>query len=209
MNIRVNSDSSYIRILNTAINSERFDIYINDVLAFSNILYKNFTPYSPMIPGKYNIKVYENGNNDNIILNQELNIAGGNVATVVITGVYPKLMVLAVSENPNEPIEDKTSKFRLAHLSPTAPSIDLSINGVKMIDELPFGKSTNYAQIPNGIYDFLVEQSDIDIQGNKVKFRKNKNVQLKNKKIYTIYVVGDGDNIDIIQSLDVTTYTNK
>ncbi len=209
MNIRVNSDSSYIRILNTAVNSEKFDIYINDILAFSNVLYKNFTPYSPMIPGKYNIKVYENGNNDNIILDQELNIAGGNVGTVVITGVYPKLMVLAVSEDPNESIENKTSKFRLAHLSPTGPPIDLSINGVKMVDELPFGKSTNYAQIPIGIYDFLVEQSDIDIQGNKVKFRKNKNVQLKDKKIYTIYVVGDGNTIDIIQSLDVTTYTNK
>lgn len=209
MNIRVNNDSSYIRILNTAVNGEKFDIYINDLLTFSNVWYKNFTPYSPMIPGKYNIKVYENGNNDNTILDQELNIAGGNIGTIVITGVYPKLMILAVSEDPNECIENKTSKFRLAHLSPTSPPIDLSINGVKMVDELPFGKSTNYAQIPSGIYDFLVEQSDIDIQVNKEKFRENKNIQLKDKKIYTIYVVGDGNNIDIIQSLDVTTYTNK
>ncbi|MGL5641290.1 MAG: DUF4397 domain-containing protein, partial [Paraclostridium sp.] len=101
------------------------------------------------------------------------------------------------------------AKFRIAHLSPTMLPIDLMVNNVKMIDEIPFGKRTNYAQVPSGIYDFIVEESDIDIPEDKDKVRINKKIQIKDKKIYTIYVVGDSPGIEIIQSLDVTTYMNK
>lgn len=209
MQIRVNGESSYIRFLNATSNSNKIEIYMNDMLIFSNIRYKDFTSYAPILPGDYTIKVYECENTDNIMLEQDLSIAGGNVATLVISGLVPKLIMLAVFEDPNEEIYEGNAKFRIAHLSPTMLPIDLMVNNVKMIDEIPFGKRTNYAQVPSGIYDFMVEESDIDIPEDKDKIRINKKIQIKDKKIYTIYVVGDSPDIEIIQSLDVTTYMNK
>lgn len=209
MKIRVNNDASYIRVFNATANSDEIDVYINDILVFSNVKYREFVPYTPTFPGDYTVKVYECGNDEKLILEQELTIAGGNVGTLVITGIMPKLMMLAVFENPNEEICDSNAKFRIAHLSPTTEPIDLTVNNVKMIDEIPFGKRTNYAQVPTGIYDFVIEGSNIEMQENKQKVRISKKIELKDKKIYTIYLIGDVADIEIIQSLDIITYMNK
>ncbi|WP_250675691.1 DUF4397 domain-containing protein [Paraclostridium ghonii] len=209
MKIRVNNDASYIRVFNATANSDEIDVYVNDILVFSNVRYREFVPYTPTFPGDYTVKVYECGNDKKLILEQELTIAGGNVGTLVITGIMPKLMMLAVFENPNEEICDSNAKFRIAHLSPTTEPIDLTVNNVKMIDEIPFGKRTNYAQVPTGIYDFVIEGSNIEMQENKDKVRISKKIELKDKKIYTIYLIGDVADIEIIQSLDIITYMNK
>ncbi|GAA0715121.1 hypothetical protein GCM10008904_31620 [Paraclostridium ghonii] len=209
MKIRVNNDASYIRVFNATANSDEIDVYINDILVFSNVRYREFVPYTPTFPGDYTVKVYECGNDEKLILEQELTIAGGNVGTLVITGIMPKLMMLAVFENPNEEICDSNAKFRIAHLSPTTEPIDLTVNNVKMIDEIPFGKRTNYAQVPTGIYDFVIEGSNIEMQESKEKVRIGKKIELKDKKIYTIYLIGDLPDIEIIQSLDIITYMNK
>lgn len=209
MKIRVNNDASYIRVFNATANSDEIDVYINDILIFSNVRYREFVPYTPTFPGDYTVKVYECGNTEKPILEQELTIAGGNVGTLVITGIMPKLMMLAVFEDPNEEICDSNAKFRIAHLSPTTEPIDLTVNNVKMIDEVPFGKRTSYAEVPTGIYDFVIEESSLETQGNKEQIRISKKIELKDKKIYTIYLIGDIPDIEIMQSLDIITYMNK
>ncbi len=59
-------------------------------------------------------------------------------------------------EDPNEKSRNLNAKFRIAHLSPTTDPVDLIVNGVKMIEEVPFGKRTNYAEVPSGIYNFVI-----------------------------------------------------
>ena len=209
MKIRVNNNASYIRVFNTVANSEKIDVYINDILIFSNIMYREFVPYTPTFPGDYKVKVYESSENKKLILEQNLTIAGGNIGTLVITGIMPKVMLLAVFEDPNEKICDSNAKFRIAHLSPTTEPVDLTVNGIKMIDEIPFGKRTNYAQVPAGIYDFTIEESNLELKENNEVIQISKKVELKSNKIYTIYLIGDIPNIEVIQSLDIITYTNK
>lgn len=209
MKIRVNNDASYIRVFNATANSDKIDVYINDVLVFSDVRYREFVPYTPTFPGDYTVKVYECGNSEKLILEQELTIAGGNVGTLVITGIMPKLMLLAVFEDPNEKTCESNAKFRIAHLSPTTEPIDLTVNGVKMIDEIPFGKRTNYAEVPIGVYDFTIEESNVESEERNAGIRISKKIELKDNKIYTIYLIGDVPDIEIIQSLDIITYMNK
>lgn len=207
MNIRVTRDTSYIRVFNATTNSDEFDVYINDKPIFLNVRYKGFVPYVPTFPGNYKVKVYDSKDSENLILEQDIKIAGGNVGTLVIAGVMPKLMMLAVFEDPNEKARSLNAKFRIAHLSPTTEPVDLIVNGVKMIDEVPFGKRTNYAEVPSGVYDFKIEESLDDL--NREKISINKRVELKDNKIYTIYLVGDISDIELIQSLDIITYMNN
>ena len=78
-----------------------------------------------------------------------------------------------------------------------------------MIDEIPFGKRTNYAEVPKGIYEFVIEENEFErIEKNKELKIRNK-IEIKNEKIYTLYIVGDFPNVEIIQSLDLTTYMNN
>lgn len=209
MKIRVNTDSSYIRILNAAPNSDDVDIYINGNLIFSEIRYKNFTPYTPTSPGNYEIEIYESGNKENLIHNHSLTIAGGNAGTLVITGLMPKIMILAVFEDPTEQVGKGNSKFRVAHISPTTSPVDVNVNTVKMIEEIPFGKRTNYAEVPSGIYDFAIEENEFDRIDKSKDIKISNKIEIKNEKIYTLYVVGDFPNVEIIQSLDLTTYMNN
>lgn len=208
MKIRVNIDSSYIRILNAVPNSDEFDIYINGNLIIENIKYKDFSPYTPTVPGNYEVEIYRSGDKEELLYQQSLTIAGGNAGTVVITGLMPKLMILAVFEDPTEVVECGNAKFRVAHLSPTTSPVDVNVNNVRMIDEIPFGKRTNYAEVPRGIYDFLVEENEFDRIGKNKEIKISNRVEIKNQKIYTLYIVGDFPNVEIIQSLDLNTYMN-
>lgn len=209
MKIRVNTDSSYIRMLNAVPCSDEFDIYINDNLVFRDIRYKDFTPYTPTVPGNYEIEIYKSGDKEELLHRHSLTIAGGNAGTIVIAGLTPKLMILAVFEDPTETVEFGNAKFRVAHLSPTTSPVDINVNTVRMIDEIPFGKRTNYAEVPKGIYEFVIEENEFDrIEKNKELKIRNK-IEIKNEKIYTLYIVGDFPNVEIIQSLDLTTYMNN
>lgn len=209
MRIRVNTDSSYLRILNAIPNSQEIDIYINGNLVFSNMRYKEFSPYTPTAPGNYEIEIYKSGDREEVIHSHSVTIAGGNAGTLVVTGIIPKLMILAVFEDPTEHVARGNAKFRVAHLSPTTSPVDVTVNTVKMIEEIPFGKRTNYAEVPTGVYDFLIEENEFDrIDKNNDINIKNK-IEIKNEKIYTLYIVGDSSNAEIIQSLDLTTYINN
>ncbi|MGL5748907.1 MAG: DUF4397 domain-containing protein [Paraclostridium sp.] len=209
MKIRIGKEASYLRVLNAIPNSDNIDIYANGNLIFSSIEYKNFSSYTPTSPGNYNIEVYRSGENNDSLHTHTLNIAGGNVGTLVVTGILPKLMLLAVYEDPHEEVENGNAKFRIAHLSPTSSPVDIVVNNVKMIDEIPFGKRTNYAEIPNGMYKFLVEENEFDRTDTDNYLQVRQNVEIKDKKIYTIYILGDAPNVEIIQSLDLTTYMNN
>lgn len=209
MKIRVGTDSSYIRMLNAIPNSDEVDVYVNGNLIFSDIRYKEFSSYTPTAPGNYDVEIYKAGNRDELLHSHNLTIAGGNAGTLVITGLIPKLMILAVYENPSEQVEPGNSKFRIAHLSPTTSPVDITVNTVKMIEEIPFGKRTNYAEVPTGIYDFLIRENEFDRINQSEELSIINKVEIKNGKIYTIYIVGDLPNVEIIQSLDLTTYMNN
>lgn len=209
MKIRVSTDSSYIRILNAIPNSNEVDIYVNGNRVFSDIGYKEFSAYTPTVPGNYEIEVYKSGDTNELLHTHSLTIAGGNAGTLVMTGLLPKIMMLAVFEDPNEKVEPGNSKFRVAHLSPTTSPVDITVNTVKMIEEIPFGKRTNYAEVPNGTYDFLIEENEFDRIDKTQDLNFKNKIKIKNGKIYTIYIVGDLPDIEIIQSLDLTTYMNE
>jgi len=67
---RVSPKTSYLRILHASPKSPAVDVYINDMLKFSNLAYADFTDYIEVITGNYNIKIYAAGNKTTPVLNK-------------------------------------------------------------------------------------------------------------------------------------------
>ena len=103
--------------------------------------------------------------------------------------------------------DDKTQKpstkdavVRIINLSPELGVIDVKFNGVAYADDIEYRDETEYTYLPIGKYVVAVED------GNNVNQFAQGNYEFKANRIYTIYIVGNKPNIEIIQSVDGNTY---
>ncbi|MBP3928065.1 MAG: DUF4397 domain-containing protein [Peptostreptococcaceae bacterium] len=203
MDINLNINNASIRVFHAIPGAPAVDVYSNGTLLFENISYKEFTPYIVVPKGRYYIKVYATGTTTQPLIEEELQVQGANMITVAATGSVNDLddleLVPYVEANPNSLTSGK-SKVRAIHLSPDAPDVDVLNNGNVLFGDLEFRDATNYAQVNPGQYNLGVAPTGTTNVVLPI------NVNLKENKIYTIYVIGELSNLEYIQSLDGSTY---
>lgn len=77
-----------------------------------------------------------------------------------------------------------TSRFRLVHNVANAPSVDLFINGTKVLSNYPYTSTSDYLQVPSGTHLISVKIADGDT------LLLNGTVNLDFSKSYTFVVCG-------------------
>lgn len=85
---------------------------------------------------------------------------GGNETT---TG-SPDDLNIETTDNPCEAVQQGNAAIRFAHLSPDAPTtdIDLGIEGVPVLDGVPFGTVTPYLVLPAKTFNVSVKPTEED-----------------------------------------------
>ena len=94
----------------------------------------------------------------------------------------------------------KVSSFRVVHLSPNTPAVDILVNNKILVENLAFKQNTSYVDIAPGSYNI-----EAVLNSNKESVLVFGAV-LKTNRIYTIYIVGESPNLRAIQSVDGNTY---
>ncbi|WP_044642020.1 DUF4397 domain-containing protein [Risungbinella massiliensis] len=94
------------------------------------------------------------------------------------------------------------AKVRFLHASPNAPTVDVYIDGKKVVDNVPYAGVTTYSDITAG--DHKVEIYPV---GTKEKALLSKNVKTDAGQRYTISIVGrvDDPNNDLLLDLLVAS----
>ncbi|WP_195250899.1 DUF4397 domain-containing protein [Romboutsia sp. 1001713B170207_170306_H8] len=200
MKIRLDMNTSYIRVLHAAPNAPAVDVYAGDMILFSNLTFEQFSSYIPVPQGSYTINVYIAGTEENPVISQNVDVPGGSMITVASTGNLNNLTLVPYIESNPRNLQDGKSRVRAIHLSPNAPEVDIYVNGNEMFSDVEFREATDYIDVNYGEYRIEVKVANTD------NIVLSSNVNLKDRKVYSLYVLGDVPNLTLVQSLDGCTY---
>ncbi|WP_018248031.1 DUF4397 domain-containing protein [Orenia marismortui] len=180
-----NDAKAYIRILHAAPQAPAVDVYANNNLIAQNLSYRNFTDYISVMPGRYNIKVYPAGKKRNPVIDTSVNIIENTISTVAAIGQSPNLSLLPIEE-PRIPIRPNRAYVRAAHLSPNAPSVNVTQeNNVILFRDIGYKEVTDYISLRPGTYTFEVKPTGSDQTVLYVP-----NARLTGNRFYTLYIIG-------------------
>lgn len=199
----INPNISYIRFLNASPNTQPVDIYINNKLIGTNLQFKDFTNYMPIIPGVHNIKFFALGTKKPII-NKNLIIPDSRIFTIPLIDSLDNINIEIV-EDPKQKLTPGKTNLRFINLSPNTPEVNLYIKNVgKVFENVGFTDITNYIELSPKSYEF-----DVRLDSNDKSIVKHPDANFTANRFYSIYLVGVLDGkppIQVLIPLDGNSY---
>lgn len=198
--VKIESGTSLLRVFHAAPQAPAVDVYINEKLVFSNLQFTQFSSYVKLKEGEYRIDIFQTGTMVQPIISGSLDLDEGQMLTIAAIGNLDDLSLLVINDNADKKASPKVSSFRVVHLSPNTPAVDILVNNKILVENLAFKQNTSYVDIAPGSYNI-----EAVLNSNKESVLVFGAV-LKTNRIYTIYIVGESPNLRAIQSVDGNTY---
>lgn len=196
----VKNNSSLVRVFHAVPDVQTVDVYVNGQMVFNNLEFGDFTNYIYLDKGEYNIAIYPSGKTDQPAINQMVDIPSQQIFTVAATGDLNNLSLLVIPDKITKSPSQKYSAVRIIHLSPTAPGVDVVVNGDTLFENIEFREGTDYVDLNPGTYNINVLLNSDKSLVLPLKVTLNEN------KIYTIYIIGNASNLKALQVVDGNTY---
>ena len=198
--VKIESGTSLLRVFHAAPQAPAVDVYINEKLVFSNLQFTQFSSYVKLKEGEYRIDIFQTGTMVQPIISGSLDLDEGQMLTIAAIGNLDDLSLLVINDNADKKASSKVSSFRVVHLSPNTPAVDILVNNKILVENLAFKQNTSYVDIAPGSYNI-----EAVLNSNK-ELVLVFGAMLKANRIYTIYIVGESPNLRAIQSVDGNTY---
>ena len=196
---KIEENKGLIRYLNVLPSQKSVDIYVNNKLLYSDVKYKSFTPYIYMENRSYKIDIYEAGTK-NILIRTTFIIPDESLFTLAISGNIGQEALIIVDEDIEQKSSNSQAVVRFVNLSPDLPIADIFNNDKPIVDNIDYKDQTIYEYLNPGGYT-------ISVKGNLNGYDLvTTNIQFKTDRIYSIYIIGDIPNVELLQSVDGNTY---
>lgn len=196
---KFNPNYSLIRVLHAVPSGEVVDVYINNTLFFSDLVFRQFSPYIYVPEGSYQMSVYSANTRENPLISRNINVDRNELVTIAIAGNVGTLRLVNIEEGTQAPTEGK-SKTRVVNLVPNSPDLNIRYNGTVLFEHNDFRDVTDYEEIDPGIYII-----DLELVENG-KIVRTTRVNINPDRIYTLYLLGNAANIEVFQSLDGASF---
>jgi len=198
--LSIPDNGSLIRVFHAVPNAPAVDVYVNDVLVFGNITFRQFSNYIPLDAGTVTISIFAAATTSPALITAELMVPVNGIFTTAATGNIDDLSLLVLDDTAPEEVSTSLSEVRVVHLAPNAPAVNVLIDGMSFVQNIHFREMTMYAMVPPNTYVMTV----VNPQNNAtvLTFRIN----LKENFISTIYIIGDLPQLSALQSIDGSTY---
>lgn len=196
----VKNNSSLVRVFHAVPDVQAVDVYVNGNMVFNNLEFGDFTNYIYLDKGEYNIAIYPSGKTDQPAINQMVDIPSQQIFTVAATGDLNNLSLLVIPDKITKSPSQRYSAVRIIHLSPTAPGVDVVVNGDTLFENIEFREGTDYVDLNPGTYNINVLLNSDKSVVLPLKVTLNEN------KIYTIYIIGNPSDLKALQVVDGNTY---
>lgn len=196
---KIEENKGLIRYLNVLPSQKSIDIYVNNKLLYSDVKYKSFTPYIYMENRSYKIDIYEAGTK-NILIRTTFIIPDESLFTLAISGNIGQEALIIVDEDIEQKSSNSQAVVRFVNLSPDLPIADIFNNDKPIVDNIDYKDQTIYEYLNPGVYTISVKGN---LNGDDLV---TTNIQFKTDRIYSIYIIGDIPNVELLQSVDGNTY---
>ena len=193
----------YIRFFNASPAEQRVDIYVNGRRVASNLLYREFTEYTKVLPGSYRVAVFAAGTRRNPLAVSRIRVQSNKIYTLAFIGLRGDLTTQLIDDT-RRTLNGNRAYVRFVQLSPNAPTMDAYWDDSLVISELEYQDVSRYLQTSVGRHNLKMRDS---LSGANLV--EHPNIQLQGGKAYTIYVVGDMNDrtgLQVILPLEGASY---
>ena len=147
----------------------------------------------------YKIDIYEAGTK-NILIRTTFIIPDESLFTLAISGNIGQEALIIVDEDIEQKSSNSQAVVRFVNLSPDLPIADIFNNDKPIVDNIDYKDQTIYEYLNPGGYTISVKGN---LNGDDLV---TANIQFKTDRIYSIYIIGDIPNVELLQSVDGNTY---
>jgi len=176
--------NSFVRFLQASPGAPAVDIYTDGDLAFQNVAYNELTEFLVVGPEDMHIQVFAAGEETNPLIDTQLTIPASENITVAIIGTPPDVSLLPIFLSV-EPTTTDDGLIRLAHLSPTAPNVNLSIEGgPTLFSDVGYTQVTDFTSITPDSYNLQLRSASDD------EVILTAPLQVMPRQAYTVYAIG-------------------
>ena len=135
-----------------------------------------------------------------ILIKTTFRLPDENLFTLAITGNVGQEALIIVDEDVEQKTSNTQAVQRFINLSPDLPIADVFYNDKPVVDDIDYRDQTLYEYLDPGQYTVSVRGN---LTGNDIV---TSNIQFKPDRIYSIYIIGNPPNIELLQSVDGNTY---
>jgi hypothetical protein len=197
-----------IRAFNAIPSDVKLDVYVDKILLARELKYKQFSySIATSTLTTHNIRVFDSSKPDSPIIETQIQIPQGHVATINIIGTIQNPQIFMLTTSSNQPTYSDRALIRYANLYDS----DITVNVVKSKNVISTTmvkakEVSKYSVIAPGTYQF--QFSLTDSIGNN--FLSSNIYEIKSTRIYTFYLVGSPTNdpnypLEIIRTVDIMT----
>lgn len=195
-------EKANVMVIHASPDAPGVDLLVDNSIAGNGLTFPNNTPYLSVEKGNRNIKVNVAGTSTTVI-EESLNLDANKNYSIFAVGAVANLTPLVLEDDLTTPANGK-SHVRFLHLSPDAPSVDITTQeGIVIFGNISFKEFTPFTPINSGTYNLQVR-----LAGTETVVLDLNNIQAESGKIYTVFakgfVVGSGD-----QSIGAQIIVNK
>ncbi|MBT2662404.1 DUF4397 domain-containing protein [Bacillus sp. ISL-45] len=180
-----NTLPSMVRFLHASPPVKDVDIYVNGSRVVRDFSYKNNSSHMQLPPGKYQIDIYPAGESVSTVISKKIMVEPGRIYTAAIAGPAKNLRLLTFEDNPQTPVGE--TKARFIHLSPDAPSVDITgENGDVIFSNVSYKQATTYLAL-----NPMTVTLEAKVAGTKNTVVTIPDVKLEPNNAYTIVALGN------------------
>ena len=160
-----------VRFFHSSPNAPIVDITLDDgTTLFNDIAFGQSGGVIEVPAGKYNLEVRDETGTTTVLELGEVELLDGVCYSVYAIGLFdgdPSLTALITIDS--EPLR---ANLRVGHLSPDAPDVDVCLDGLLILEAVPFEVVSDYMPVREGVHQFKVvatgagcdDEGVIDIQ---------------------------------------------
>lgn len=152
--LELTDSRALVRVKHASPDAPAVDILVNGQAALSHVPFPVASAYLPLASGATNLKVNVAGT-DTTVINADVTLTALKAYSVFAVDLVSRIQPLVVEDDLTAPPAGK-AKLRAIHLSPDAPEVDVWVNGVKVLANVPFKAASPYLEVPAGATDVKV-----------------------------------------------------
>ncbi|MFB6165122.1 MAG: DUF4397 domain-containing protein [Haloarculaceae archaeon] len=188
----VSNGTARVRVLHASADAPPVDVYVDGELAEANLSFGTLTNYTNISAGEHNVTITAANDTNTTLFQETIPVPAGTYTVAAAGSVQPgaerAFTPLILLDQAHAP-EPGNALVRLAHLSPDAPTVDVTVEetGDVLFNNVSYGNATAYESVPAGNYTLQIRRATA---GNNGPVGATVNVSVEPGMAYTGYAIG-------------------